>query len=186
MSHGATPRCRAQPRHDEALNIPAILTAVSSIEGGNWPGELALEALVESVFCAVEAELGLSPEHPSEVSLLFTDDATIQGVNAEWRGKDKPTNVLSFPSLALKPGMKPGSLLGDIVFAYETVVLEAQAERKPFENHLSHLVAHGLLHLFGHDHGTDEEAEEMEALERRILSRLAIPDPYAVSDDDNV
>ncbi len=168
------------------MSKSAILTPVSSVEGGNWPGELELEAIVESVFSAVEAVLGLSQEQPSEVSLLFTDDATIQGINTEWRGKDKPTNVLSFPSLALKPGMAPGPLLGDIVFGYETVVREAQEEHKPFENHLSHLVAHGLLHLFGHDHETDEEAEVMEALERRILARLAIPDPYAVSDGDNV
>ena len=164
----------------------AILTPVSSIEEGNWPDEMPLETLVASVFSAVEAELGLSPEYPSEVSLLFTDDATIQGINAEWRGNDKPTNVLSFPSLQIKPGMAPGRLLGDIVFGYETVVREAQEEHKPFENHLSHLVAHGLLHLFGYDHESDAQAEDMEALERRILARLAIPDPYAVSDSDNV
>ncbi len=163
-----------------------ILTAVSSIEEGNWPDEAALEALVSSVFRAVEAELTLSPKHPSEVSLLFSDDATIQGINAEWRAKDKPTNVLSFPAFPLKPGMAPKPLLGDIVFAFETVEREASEEQKPFENHLSHLVAHGLLHLFGYDHESDEEGEEMEALERKILARLAIPDPYAVSDGDNV
>ena len=147
---------------------------------------MRLETLVASVFTAVEAELGLSPEYPSEVSLLFTDDATIQGINAEWRDKDKPTNVLSFPSLQIKPGTAPGRLLGDIVFGYETVLREAQEEQKPFDNHLSHLVAHGLLHLFGYDHESDAQAEDMEALERRILARLAIPDPYAVSDSDNV
>jgi probable rRNA maturation factor len=164
----------------------AILTPVSSIEEGSWPDEAALEALVSSVFRAVEAELALSPKHPSEVSLLFTDDATIKGINAEWRAKDKPTNVLSFPAFPLKPGMAPKPLLGDIVFGYETVASEAFEEQKPFENHLSHLVAHGLLHLFGYDHEADAEADEMEALERKILARLAIPDPYAVSDVDNV
>lgn len=163
-----------------------ILTAVSSIEEGNWPDEAALEALVSSVFRAFEAELALSPKHPTEVSLLFTDDATIQGINAEWRAKDKPTNVLSFPAFPLKPGMAPKPLLGDIVFAFETVAREASEEQKPFEKHLSHLVAHGLLHLFGYDHESDEDAEVMEALERKILARLAIPDPYAVSDGDNV
>lgn len=162
-----------------------ILSAVSSIEEGAWPDEPSLERVVASVFRAVEEELSLSPEHPSEVSLLFTDDASIQAINAEWRGKDKPTNVLSFPAFPLKPGMAPKPLLGDIVLAFETVTREAAAEGKPFENHLSHLVAHGLLHLFGHDHETEPEAEEMEALERRILARLAIPDPYAVSDGDN-
>ena len=104
----------------------------------------------------------------------------------EWRGKDKPTNVLSFPAFPLKPGMAPKPLLGDIVLAYETVRARLEAEAKPFENHLSHLIAHGLLHLFGYDHETDDEAEVMEALERQILARLAIPDPYAVSDEDNV
>ena len=164
----------------------AILTAVSSIEEGSWPDEVALEALVASVFRAAEAELSLSPKYPSEVSLLFTDDATIKGINAEWRAKDKPTNVLSFPAFQLKPGMAPKPLLGDIVFAHETVAREAAEEGKTFESHLSHLVAHGLLHLFGYDHETDEEAVDMEALERKILARLAIADPYAVSDGDNV
>jgi probable rRNA maturation factor len=164
----------------------ATLTAVSSIEEGNWPDEATLELLVDSVFRSVEAELSLSPKHPSEVSLLFTDDATIKDINAQWRSKDKPTNVLSFPAFPIKPGMAPKPLLGDIVFAFETVTREAIEEQKPFENHLSHLVAHGLLHLFGYDHETDMDAEVMEALERKILARLAIPDPYAVSDGDNV
>lgn len=163
-----------------------ILTAVSSIEEGNWPDEAVLESLVSLVFRAVEAELTLSPEHPSEVSLLFTDDATIQGINAQWRAKDKPTNVLSFPAFPLKPGMAPKLMLGDIVFAFQTVEREAFDEQKPFENHLSHLIAHGLLHLFGYDHENDADAQAMEALEIRILARLAIPDPYAVSDRDNV
>ena len=164
----------------------AVLSAASSIESGDWPDEAWLEALVSSVFSAAEAELSLLPEYPSEVSLLFTDDAAIQSINAQWRGKNKPTNVLSFPSIALKPGMAPGPLLGDIVFGFETVAREAAEEGKPFEHHLSHLTAHGLLHLFGYDHETDAEADDMEALERRILARLAIPDPYAVSDGDNV
>lgn len=164
----------------------AVLIPVSSIESGDWPDEATLEALVISVLRAVEAELGLSPEKPSEVSLLFTDDETIRGINAKWRGKDKPTNVLSFPSLQLKPGMAPGPLLGDIVFGYDTVAREAADEGKPFEHHLSHLVTHGLLHLFGYDHETEADAQDMEAMERRILASLAIPDPYAVSDDDNV
>jgi probable rRNA maturation factor len=168
------------------VSSAAILTAVFSVEEGGWPDEAALEGLVASVFRAAEKELGLSPRHPTEVSLLFTDDAAIKEINAEWRAKDKPTNVLSFPAFQLKPGMAPKRMLGDIVFAYETVAREAGEEQKPFDNHLRHLVAHGLLHLFGFDHETDHEADEMEALERRILARLAIPDPYAVSDVDNV
>jgi probable rRNA maturation factor len=164
----------------------AILTAVSSVEDGGWPNETDLEKLVTAVFRAAESELMLSPDYPSEVSLLFTDDATIQGINAEWRAKDKPTNVLSFPAFQLRPGMAPKPLLGDIVLAFETVAREAVDEGKPFNDHLSHLVVHGLLHLFGYDHDTDVQAAEMEALERKILARLAIADPYAVSDGDNV
>jgi probable rRNA maturation factor len=163
-----------------------ILTAVFTVESGIWPDEAALEALIAEVFRAAEAELGLASEYPSEVSLLFADDKTIRGINAEWRGMDKPTNVLSFPAFPLRPGMAPKPLLGDIVLAFETVTREAQAEGKSFANHLSHLIAHGLLHLFGYDHETDEEAEVMEQLERQILARLAIPDPYAVNDTDNV
>ncbi|MGB8817742.1 MAG: rRNA maturation RNase YbeY [Rhizobiaceae bacterium] len=168
------------------MSDKAILTAVSSVESGHWPDEAALETLVHRVFRAAEAELALSPDFPSEISLLFADDATMQSINAQWRSQDKPTNVLSFPAFALKPGMAPKPLLGDIVLAYETVAREATLQDKPFDHHLSHLVAHGLLHLLGHDHESDGEAEVMEELEQRILARLAIPDPYAVSDGDNV
>jgi len=111
--------------------------------------------------------------------VIFTDDARIRELNAGWRGKDKATNVLSFPAF---PETKAGPLppmLGDIVLAAETVAAEAALEGKPPENHISHLVIHGLLHLLGHDHENDTEAEEMEALERTALARLAIPDPYA-------
>ena len=163
-----------------------ILTAVFSVDSGDWPDEATLDRLIAAIFRAAEAELGLVPDYPSEVSLLFADDETVRGINAEWRGKDKPTNVLSFPAFPLRPGMAPKPLLGDIVLAFETVVREAHAEGKSFSNHLSHLIAHGLLHLFGHDHETDAEAEAMEQLERQILARLAIPDPYAVNDMDNV
>ena len=163
-----------------------ILTAVFTVESGDWPDDAVLEKLIAEVFRAAEAELGLASEYPSEVSLLFADDETIRGINAEWRGKDRPTNVLSFPAFPLRPGMAPKPLLGDIVLAFETVAREAEAEAKQFADHLSHLIAHGLLHLFGHDHETDTEAEVMEQLERQILARLAIPDPYAVHDTDDV
>jgi probable rRNA maturation factor len=103
----------------------------------------------------------------------------IRGLNAQWRTKDKATNVLSFPAFAPnKTGPLP-PMLGDIVLAAETVKREAVAEEKPLDHHISHLVVHGLLHLIGYDHEVDEDAEEMEALERRVLARLAIPDPYA-------
>ncbi len=151
-----------------------------SVEAGDWGPERALGALARKAVAAATAELGLKGQ--SELGLLFTDDASIRALNAEWRGKDKPTNVLSFPAFAVKPGGVVPPMLGDIVIARETIVAEAAAEAKPLDHHLTHLVVHGFLHLLGHDHEDDGEAEAMEAAERRILARLAIPDPYAVSD----
>lgn len=149
------------------------------VEAGAWAGEEALRALVERAVPAAFAEAGVEGGDGVELSLVFTDDAAIRSLNAEWRDKDKPTNVLSFPAFPVEPGDPLPPMLGDIVLAYETVAREAAEEDKPFENHLTHLIIHGLLHLLGYDHETDEEAEEMEALERQALARLAIPDPYA-------
>jgi probable rRNA maturation factor len=150
-----------------------------TVEAGDWPDEATLNALVEQALAATFAELSPARPGSSELGVIFTDDAHIRDLNAGWRGKDKATNVLSFPAFPeTKSGPLP-PLLGDIVLAAETVAGEAALEDKPFENHISHLVVHGLLHLLGYDHETDAEAEEMEALERRVLARLAIPDPYA-------
>jgi len=150
-----------------------------TVEAGDWPDGALLTKLVERAVAAAFAELGTSRPGESELGVIFTDDARIRELNAGWRGKDKATNVLSFPAF---PETKAGPLppmLGDIVLAAETVAAEAALEGKPPENHISHLVIHGLLHLLGHDHENDTEAEEMEALERTALARLAIPDPYA-------
>ncbi|MFN3959441.1 MAG: rRNA maturation RNase YbeY [Parvularculaceae bacterium] len=106
-------------------------------------------------------------------ALLLADDATLQRLNAQYRGKDKPTNVLAFPGAASP---------GDIAIAYETCAAEAGDDGPRFRNHAAHLIIHGLLHLAGHDHETDDDAERMEALETRILAALGIADPYA-SDD---
>lgn len=163
-----------------------IFDPVISIEGGDWQDETALQTLVSKALNAACDELGLGTGNPSEVSLLFTDNATIKELNAQWRTQNKPTNVLSFPAFPLKPGMALMPLLGDIVLAFETVQSEATQEQKPFDNHVSHLVVHGLLHLLGYDHETDAEAQVMEDLERKILARLAIPDPYALSSENNV
>jgi rRNA maturation RNase YbeY len=122
---------------------------------------------------------------PGIVTVRFNDaDVVRHPLVAEIvRAYDRDgTNVLSFPAFPLKPGSAIPPMLGDIVIARETVAAEAFAEAKPFEHHLSHLVVHGFLHLLGYDHEDDAEAEEMEATEKRILARLAIPDPYAVSD----
>jgi probable rRNA maturation factor len=149
------------------------------VEAGDWPPEAALVALADAAVGAVADEVGLTGG-PSELSLVFTDDAKMRALNAGWRGKDKPTNVLSFPaSPAAAPGAALPPMLGDIVLAAETVFGEAALDGKPVEHHLSHLIVHGLLHLLGYDHETDGQAEAMEAVERRALARLAIPDPYA-------
>ena len=148
-----------------------------AINAEGWQDEETLRRLVDSVLQATLQELGFN-NIDSELSLVFTNDADIREINAKWRHIDKPTNVLSFPAFALQPGQEPGEILGDIVIARETVEREAAEEDKSFDDHLSHLVVHGLLHLMGYDHQNDEEAEQMETLERKILASLGISDPY--------
>lgn len=108
------------------------------------------------------------------VTILLTDDDSVAALNERFRGKAGPTNVLSFPA----PD-NPEDHLGDIALAYGVCAREAAEQGKPLVHHLQHLVAHGVLHLLGYDHLTEAEAEEMEALERRILAGLGVPDPYA-------
>ena len=147
------------------------------VEAGDWLPEAELARLVDQAVAAAFAETDANGA--SELSVVFSDDASIRTLNAQWRGKDKPTNVLSFPAFSVPKGGPLPPMLGDIVLASETVAREAALEGKPVANHITHLVIHGLLHLLGHDHETDAEAEEMEAIERAALARLAIPDPYA-------
>ena len=126
--------------------------------------------------------------HPQlTASLLFTSDAEVHALNAEWRGKDKPTNVLSFPMLereallALKAGARGGPpvLLGDIALAYETCAREASEKGVPLAHHAAHLIIHGLLHLAGHDHENSvDDATRMELLETNALAHIGICDPY--------
>jgi probable rRNA maturation factor len=119
----------------------------------------------------------------SALAIVLTHDSAIRRLNRDWRGFDKPTNVLSFPAIAApspRGSRRAPRPLGDIVIAYETLAREARAERKPFLHHLAHLAVHGYLHLVGHDHDDDREADAMERLEVRILAGLRIPDPYAV------
>ena len=119
----------------------------------------------------------------AELSIVLTDDAAIRELNRQWRGRDEATNVLSFPAVNAAAGAAP-LLLGDIVIAYETTAREAESEGKLFPHHLAHLAVHGFLHLLGYDHESDVEAEEMERLEREILGRLDIADPYATRDTE--
>ncbi|WP_048645313.1 rRNA maturation RNase YbeY [Nitratireductor soli] len=150
-----------------------------AIEAGAWPAEDALLALARRAIGAAILRSDAQRDERVSVSLLFTDDDEIREINRQWRGKDKPTNVLSFPAAQPAIAGPVSSSLGDIVIAYETVAREAGEEARSFEDHLTHLIVHGFLHLLGYDHETDEEAEEMEALERNILESLAIADPYA-------
>lgn len=122
-----------------------------------------------------------------DVAILLTSDDAIAALNAQYRGQDKPTNVLSFPAPALPASVVLASEeqpLGDIAIAYETVMREAAQEAKPPLFHLAHLTVHGLLHLAGFDHQTGAEAEDMEAAEREILASIAIPDPYLPTSDE--
>ncbi len=124
----------------------------------------------------------VSGDEEVELSIVLADDALVQHLNKTWRGKDQPTNVLSFPAGENTAGIDH---LGDIVLALETITREAREQDKKPADHLTHLVVHGMLHLLGYDHEDDDEAEEMEALERRILAGLGIADPYAEKRQDS-
>jgi probable rRNA maturation factor len=126
--------------------------------------------------------------HDAEINILLTDDAAIQELNKNFRGINKPTNVLAFPSLEpseilsliKKINVTESIVLGDVILAYETLMQEAIQQNKSFQDHLIHLVVHGVLHLLGFDHEKDENAAIMESLEIRILSKFDIRNPYEV------
>ena len=137
----------------------------------------------DAVRAAIAAAAELAPSG-GEMSVVLTDDAAVKELTRAWRGIDKPPNVLSFPASAPKgPGLP--LLLGDVIVAYETLAREARDEDKPVLHHLAHLVVHGYLHLLGYDHQTDSEADAMEGLERQILARLKIADPYRAIEPGN-
>lgn len=148
-----------------------------------WP-EGEWEALVTRT---VEAAAKVAPELGNarlSASVLFTSDAEIRELNREWRDRDKPTNVLSFPMLSREDLLQlgtsgPPEMIGDIALAHETCAREASEKGIPFDHHVTHLVLHGFLHLAGHDHEiSDDDAEAMEALEIKALALLGIADPY--------
>ncbi|MBI1179073.1 MAG: rRNA maturation RNase YbeY [Alphaproteobacteria bacterium] len=153
-----------------------MLTIESSTECDSWFGPVPdPEAFARDVIAAAARRVALPDV--ADVSVLFADDALVRSLNARYRGKDAPTNVLSFPAA---PTAAPGAAsLGDIVLAFETVERESRAAGTPFAHHAAHLLVHGFLHLLGFDHQADDEAEEMERRETEILALLRIPDPYA-------
>ncbi|MEO1019726.1 MAG: rRNA maturation RNase YbeY [Pseudomonadota bacterium] len=129
-------------------------------------------------------ELDAAERVRAEIGILLTDNIAVRALNKEYRGRDRPTNVLSFPSFGRdQPRPDHGPLLfGDVILALETVKAEADALADGFSGHVSHLVIHGILHLFGHDHENNDEAQKMERAERRLMAQLGFGDPY--SDDD--
>lgn len=159
--------------------VPPLSLAVLHV-AGDWTW-LPADDLVARIGAAIPREL--LPHPACEASIVLSDDAEVRALNRAWRGKDKPTNVLSFPAPPL-PGdvleSLPAVPLGDVVLASETLRREARDELAvPPAQHAEHLIVHGLLHLFGFDHETDADARRMEGLEKVILATLGSPDPYA-------
>ena len=154
------------------------------IEAPEWDA-VDLEALAQAACDATLRDLSLVSDG-WELSLLACDDARIATLNADFRAKPTPTNVLSWPSEDLAPAT-PGAMpdhsdlseeVGDLALAYQTCAREAADGGKPLEHHVTHLIVHGLLHCLGFDHETDADADLMETTETRILARLGVPDPY--------
>jgi probable rRNA maturation factor len=142
------------------------------VESSLWKEPRVVKSLIRRAVNEAAAAVSTSG---AELAIVLTNDSAIRRLNRDWRGKDAATNVLSFPAPNAS-GAPPH--IGDIVLAYETIAREAREEGKPFAHHVAHLTVHGFLHLNGYDHERSKDADEMEQLERRILRRLAIPDPY--------
>jgi probable rRNA maturation factor len=151
------------------------LSIAFAINAGGWPD--GLEAIAERAIREALKQSEAEVAGVAEVSVVLTDDAEQRELNREWRGIDKSTNVLSFPQL--EPFAPVEGLVGDIILARETLEREAAEMGIGFNEHFTHLVVHGFLHLLGYDHIEDDEAEEMEGLETQILATLGIADPYA-------
>jgi probable rRNA maturation factor len=162
----------AQPRR-ATKSRPHVEVIVRS---ARWRKHSTAKGIVKR---AVLAAAKAASTAPAELAIVLADDSAIQALNRDWRGKNAPTNVLSFPAAALGAARSKSPYIGDVIIAYQTVAREAADEDKPFNHHLAHLAVHGFLHLLGYDHDNDKDADRMERLERRILKRLAIPDPYA-------
>jgi probable rRNA maturation factor len=126
------------------------------------------------------AEAAMTLPERAELAIILTDDAEQRRLNRDWRGIDRPTNVLAFPAWEAGSPIPADAplLLGDVMLAFETAVREAEEQGKPLADHLSHLIVHGVLHLLGYDHATDAEAAAMETLETSILASLGVADPY--------
>lgn len=200
MSHA--PKRRRQPAGPGKRNLAEPVKLEIAVRSARWRKQRTAQSVVRK---AVLAAAKAASTAPAELAIVLSHDSAIKALNRDWRGKNTATNVLSFPAAPAGPSPKakkiskktskksakkssqkppdksrpPIPYIGDIVIAYQTTAREAAAEGKPFSHHLAHLAVHGFLHLLGHDHENDRDAEKMESLERRILRRLAVPDPYA-------
>lgn len=147
------------------------------IEDSRWTSLMGIEALV-----ARSVAIALPDDYKNhEVNVLLTTDEEIRILNKEWRGLDKPTNVLSFPTDPDAPQpTEEAPVLGDLALAYETIAAEAHAQNKSMVHHTAHLIVHGCLHLLGYDHDEDSDAAVMEAREIALLKTLEIADPYQI------
>ena len=141
----------------------------------NWPD--TLEPLAERAVLEALKQSKAKVKGAAELSILLTNDAEQHELNQQWRGKDSSTNVLSFPQI--EPFGPVVGILGDITLARETLEREALDQGTTFDDHFTHLVVHGFLHILGYDHLTDDEALQMESLETQILASLGVADPYA-------
>jgi probable rRNA maturation factor len=152
-----------------------------AIEPAWLPTDLDLERLARRCTEAVAAHLRVATAHGMEVGFRFTDDAVIRQLNFAWRGQDKATDVLSFPATDPDAAPIPGQplVLGDVVLGHGVCARDAAALERPLAAHVTHLIVHGLLHLFHYDHDASEDAQRMEDLEVAILRELGVPDPYA-------
>jgi probable rRNA maturation factor len=180
------PRAGSGRNPNTGMQIPGTLVSSALpltevlVVADCWQTEPDAEAVIHRAINAA-AEIADAEVGEAEIAVMLTDDSGIRTLNSNWRGIDKPTNVLSFPALQPTGAGAPSDaprMLGDIAIAYETTRREADDEQKLFEHHLSHLAVHGFLHLIGYDHEKDADAEAMESLEREILAQLGIPDPY--------
>ena len=154
------------------------MTVSIEVEDSAWASLPGLEELTRGAVAAALAGADADARN-GETTILFTDDTAMAGLNAEWRGINSPTNVLSFPAPS-DIGLPEGEPrpLGDIVLASGVVAREALEQGKTLRDHTLHLIVHGVLHLLGHDHMDDVEANAMERLETDILKGLGVPDPY--------
>jgi len=171
----------ARNRNSGAMAQSALPMTEVLVVADGWQSEPDAEAVIHRAIAAA-VEMATADVGDAELAVMLTDDAGIRTLNLNWRGIDKPTNVLSFPALQPTGAGAPDDaprMLGDIAIAFETTRREADDEQKPFDHHLSHLAVHGFLHLIGYDHENDDDAEAMESLETGILAQLGIPDPYA-------